>query len=105
MVAEIRAAGYGAQSDIDQNEQSDFRDAMSDMHKRDQYRDTMDFKREDAANKNANSRAKIDIDREKIAVQRDVANTNLEIARENKNKYDVESAKKRKETDKKNKKK
>ena len=105
MVAEIRAAGYGAQSDIDQNEQSDFRDAMSDMHKRDQYRDTMDFKREDAANKNANSRAKIDIDREKISVQRDVANTNLEIARENKNKYDVESAKKRKETDKKNKKK
>ena len=105
MVAEIRAAGYGAQSDIDQNEQSDFRDAMNDIQNRDQYRDTMDFKREEAANKNANSRAKLDVDREKIAVQRDVANTNLEIARENKNKYDIESVKKKKEKDKKDKKK
>jgi hypothetical protein len=35
----------------------------------------------------------MDIDREKLSVQRDVANTQLEIARENKNKYDVQSKK------------
>jgi hypothetical protein len=31
------------------------------------------------------------IEREKLATQRDIANKNLEIARENKNKYDVQS--------------
>jgi hypothetical protein len=48
MVAEIRAAGYGAQSDIDQNQQSDFQDAMQDMRKRDEYREQMNFKREES---------------------------------------------------------
>ena len=53
MVAEIRAAGYGAQSDLDQNQQSDFRDAMRDMENRDQYREQMDFKREESARKSS----------------------------------------------------
>jgi hypothetical protein len=45
MVAEIRSAGFGAKSDIDQNQMSDFRDAMRDIENRDQYREQMDFKR------------------------------------------------------------
>jgi hypothetical protein len=105
MVAEIRAAGYGAQSDIDQNQQSDFQDAMKDMQQRDQYREQMDFKREDAVNKNAMSRDKLAVEREKITATRDVANTNLEIARENKNQYDIASKKKNDQKDSKKKKK
>tara|TARA_R110001592_G_scaffold315323_2_gene591273 strand:- start:71349 stop:74129 length:2781 start_codon:yes stop_codon:yes gene_type:complete len=105
MVAEIRAAGYGSGSDVNQNQQSDFTDAMRDMQQRDQYQDQMQFKREDATNKNAMSRDKLAVEREKIAVQRDVASTNLEIARENKNVYDVSSKKKAEEKDKKKKKK
>jgi hypothetical protein len=31
------------------------------------------------------------IEQEKLSTQREIANTNLEIARENKNKYDVTS--------------
>jgi hypothetical protein len=103
MVAEIRAAGYGAQTDIDENQMSDFRDAMNDMQKRDQYREQMDFKREESINKNAQNRDKLAVEREKIAATRDVANTNLEIARENKNQYDVKSANKEKKKNKKNK--
>ena len=37
------------------------------------------------------------IDREKLNTQRQIAATNLEIARENKNKYDVQSKSKNKE--------
>ena len=98
MVAEIKAAGFGAQSDINQNEQSDFRDAMKDIEQRDQYREQMNFKREQAARTDATNDSKIDIERQKLSTQRQIANTNLEIARENKNKYDV-----KKGSDKKNK--
>jgi hypothetical protein len=100
-VAEIRAASYGGQVDINQNQQSDFQDAMQDIRKRDEYREQMNFKREEAANKNAHDQAKLGIDREKMATQRDVANTQLEIARENKNRFDVESSRKKKDEKKK----
>tara|TARA_R110001592_G_scaffold126655_4_gene338062 strand:+ start:9335 stop:12088 length:2754 start_codon:yes stop_codon:yes gene_type:complete len=93
-VAEIRAAGYGAQSDVDQNMQSDFTDAMKDMRQRDEYREQMNFKKEQASSDNANKRAKMDIDREKLNTQREIADKNLQIARENKNKYDVKPKKK-----------
>ena len=93
-VAEIRSAGYGAMQDIDENKQSDFQDAMKDIRERDQYREQMNFKREQATNDNSNKRAKMDIDREKLATQREIAAKNLEIARENKNKYDVKPKKK-----------
>ena len=93
MVAEIRASGYGAQSDIDQNQMSDFRDAMGDMQKREEYREQMNLKREESARKATIDQSKIDVEREKMATQRDIANTQLEIARENKNKYDVQKKK------------
>jgi len=95
-VAEIRAAGYGAQSDINENKESDFRDAMKDIRGRDQYREQMNFKREQAAVKNNATSQKLDLDREKLDTQRDIANKNLQIARENKNKYDVKGADKKK---------
>ena len=69
--------------------QSDFQDQMQDIRKRAEYRETMNFKRQEAATRNAMQTQKMDIEREKLATQRDIANKNLEIARENKNKYDV----------------
>ena len=88
MVAEIRAASYTGQSDIDQNQQSDFRDAMKDMQQREEYREQMNMKREENARKGSFDTKKLEIDREKLATQREIAQTNLQIARENKNKYD-----------------
>ncbi len=58
-VAEIRAASYGGQVDIDQNQQSDFKDAMDDIRRRDEYREQMNFKREESAQKNAVDQAKM----------------------------------------------
>ena len=94
MVAEIRAAGYGAQADIDQNQVSDFQDAMRDIENRDQYRDQMEFKREESARKGSYENSKLEVEKSKLATQREIANTNLEIARENKNKYDAPQSKK-----------
>lgn len=96
MVAEIRAAGYGSDSDINQNLQSDFKDRMDDMRKRSEYREQMDFKRQEAAIKNSQNNEKMNIEREKLATQREIASKNLEIARENKNKYDFKSEKDKK---------
>tara|TARA_Y100001937_G_scaffold72243_1_gene98259 strand:- start:2077 stop:4839 length:2763 start_codon:yes stop_codon:yes gene_type:complete len=95
-VAEIRASGYGAQMDINQNMQSDFKDAMDDMRKRDEYREQMNFKKEQTAVQNAAQQSKLAIDREKLATQRQIAEKNLEVARENKNRYDVQPAPKSK---------
>ncbi len=94
LVAEIRAAGYGAQADINENQQSDFQDAMRDMENRDQYRDQMEFKREESARKGSYENSKLEVEKSKLATQREIANTNLEIARENKNKYDAPKSKK-----------
>ena len=91
MVAEIRASGYGAQADVDQNQMSDFRDAMNDIQKRDQYREQMDLKREESVYKRSNDSEKLNIDRERLATQRDIADKQLQIARTNKNQYDVKS--------------
>ena len=62
-IAEIRSAGFGATSDINQNQVSDYQDAMKDIKE----------------------------------TTRDVANKDLEIARTNKNQYDVKASKKSKE--------
>jgi hypothetical protein len=89
MVAEIRASGYGAQTDVDQNQQSDFRDHMKDMQQREQYQDQMDFKRTQAGVKNSMDRQKMDMERQKMNTQRAVAENNLKIAKENKNRFDA----------------
>jgi hypothetical protein len=57
------------------------------------YREDINFKKEQAAVKNSMSKSKLDIDRERLATERDVANKQLEIARVNKNKYDVKGGK------------
>jgi len=95
-VAEIRSAGYGAGQDINQNEVSDFKDAMDDIKETSRYREQMDMKREENVMKQEAGRQKLNLDRDKLSTQRQVAQTNLEIARENKNKYDVESKKEKK---------
>lgn len=97
LVAEIRSAGYGAMQDIDQNMMSDYRDAMKDIKESTQYQEQMNFKREQSAMNNSMTQKKLDVERDRLATQRDVANTNLEIARENKNKYDVSSKSNNKE--------
>lgn len=89
LVAEIRAAGMGAGVDINQNQMSDYQDALAQIQKQQNYTDTMSFKREQEVNKNRTEAEKINIERERMNVQKEIADKQLQIARENKNKYDV----------------
>tara|TARA_R100001480_G_scaffold22125_2_gene32299 strand:+ start:3089 stop:5839 length:2751 start_codon:yes stop_codon:yes gene_type:complete len=89
LVAEIRAAGYGSMADIDKNMQSDFQDAMKDIRDTEQYQTQTDLQREKEVNRMNNESAKNQIEREKIQAQKEIADKQLQIARENKNKYDV----------------
>jgi hypothetical protein len=88
-VAEIRSAGYGATSDINQNQMSDYQDAMANIQKQDNYQDAMNFKREQEINKNSTNQQKLNITREELQTRKEIADKQLQIARENKNKYDA----------------
>jgi len=95
-IAEIRSAGYAAQADINQNQISDYRESMKDIQESTRYREQMNIKRDEMATRNTVERSKADVQKQKIAADLQIANTNLEIARENKNKYDVKSSKDKK---------
>ena len=93
-LAEIRSAGYGSMVDINQNQQSDYQDAMKDIRETTQYREQMNMKREENASKSAMEGSRLEVEREKIAAQKQIADTKLQIAKENKNKYDFPKKKK-----------
>ena len=95
-IAEIRSAGFGSQSDINQNQQSDFQDAMKDIRETTQYREQMNFKRQESATQSSQENNRLSVEREKIAASKQIADTKLQIARENKNKYDVKDSKDKK---------
>jgi len=95
LLAEIRAAGYGSMVDINQNQQSDYQDAMADIRESQRYQDQLSMKREENAAKSTMENNRLSVEREKIAAQRDIAQTKLDIARENKNKYDVQKSDKK----------
>ena len=86
--AQIKAAGYGSMQDINQNLQSDYADQMDIIRKSDEFQQTMGLKQQVQSTKEMNAREKLAIEREKIQAQRDMKNTELQIAKENKNKYD-----------------
>ena len=87
--AEIRSAGYGAQSDINLNQQSDYMDALAKIQTEQRYQDQMNLKREQVYSNRDTTNQKLSVEREKIQAQVQVANKELQIAKENKNKYDV----------------
>lgn len=91
--AEIKAAGYGSMQDINQNLQSDYVDQMDTIRKSDEFQQTMGLKQQVQSHKEMNAREKLAIEREKIQAQKDMKTTDLQIAKENKNKYDVSKTK------------
>jgi hypothetical protein len=95
-IAEIRAAGYGSAADINQNQVSDYQDAMKDIRQSTQYREQMDMKREQSVSKTSMENNRLAVEKEKINAQKEIADTKLQIARENKNKYDSPNPKDKK---------
>ena len=88
LIAEIRAAGYGSMVDLNENKQSDYVDAMDQIRQSEQYQEQTQMQRQKQSIDNQLKTEKNQIEREKIQAQKDIANTQLQIARENKNKYD-----------------
>ena len=88
-VAEIRSAGYGAGVDINQNQVSDYQDALEGIRQEQRYQDQINLKRESEMTKKEQGAQKLNIEREKLQTQREIADKQLQVARENKNKYDV----------------
>ena len=95
-LAEIKSAGFGSMVDINQNQVSDYQDAMKDIRETTQYREQMNMKREENASKSVMENSRLNVEREKISAQKQIADTKLQIAKENKNKYDSPKDKKKK---------
>jgi hypothetical protein len=93
LVAEIRAAGYGATSDVDKNEMSDYQDAMKDIRDTEQYQEQSGLQREKETNRMTIENQKGQLEREKIQAQKEIADKQLQIAQENKNKFDMKPGK------------
>jgi hypothetical protein len=93
LVAEIRAAGYGSMADINQNMVSDYNDAMKDIRATEQYQEQTGLQREKETNRMTIEAQKGQIEREKIQAQKEIADKQLQIAKENKNKFDVKPGK------------
>jgi hypothetical protein len=89
LVAEIRAAGYGSTADINQNQESDFKEAIKEIRDTEQYQEQTGLQREKEANRMTIESQKSQLEREKIQAQKEIADKQLQIARENKNKFDV----------------
>ena len=87
--SQIRSAGYGAMQDLNANAQSDYLDALDRIQETENYQATMDLSRQKEVNRQMESREKASIERQKIDAQKEIAQTQLKIAQENKNKYDV----------------
>ena len=87
--AEIKSAGYGAMQDINKNQVSDYQDALKDVRDSERYRSQMQMKRETESNKKLVQQQQMNLKKEELMSKERIENTKLQIAKENKNKYDV----------------
>ena len=94
--AQIRSAGFGAMQDIDKNNQSDYVDYMDNLRKTEEFQTAIGLKRQAQSAKENQFVQKMDLDRQKLQVQKDLKNKDVEIARTNKNQYDVKQKSKNK---------
>jgi len=88
LVAEIRASGFGAMQDMNENNQSDFKDAMDEMKQTTEYNETVNINQQKISDKVTENNQKADLKREDMTLKRDLKQVDLEIARENKNQFD-----------------
>lgn len=96
LAAEIKAAGYGAMQDLNNNAQSDFMDVLDEVRGTQEFQQTMNFNQQKEASKNAVNAEKNALAKAKIDAQLAMKNTDLKIAEVNKNQFDVKAAAKKK---------
>ena len=87
--AEIRSAGYGSMQDVNENKKSDYEDMLNRIQQSQQYQDSAGLQREKESNRMQENSSKLQLEREKLNVQKQIADTQLAIAMENKNRFDT----------------
>jgi hypothetical protein len=97
LVAEIRASGFGAMQDMNENKQSDFIDNMTKLKQTEQYQETINIQQQKANDNRSQQSQKLDMKREEMSLKRELKNKDVQIAQENKNQYDMKTSKKDKE--------
>lgn len=93
LVAEIRASGFGAMQDMNQNQQSDFIDNMTKLKQTEQYQQTVDIQQQKANNSQTQHQEKMNLQREKMAHEKELKEKDVMIAKENKNRFDLPPSK------------
>ena len=88
-IAEIRSAGYTAMKDFNENSQSDYIDSLEYLDKKRAKQEDLTLRREQELNRNSREMEKISIKQQELNTRKDIAEKELAIARENKNKYDA----------------
>ena len=96
LISEIKSSGFGSTSDMDGNGQNDFLDAMDGIRKTDAYIDTVGIQEKKANNDAKFKGEEINLKREDMQLKRDLKQTDLAIARENKNSFDNKDKKEKK---------
>lgn len=91
MVAQIRAAGYTATQDYNQNKENDYSDFMKEMRASDEFKQTMEGEKERRTIQKEANNNRENIKREELNLKREVAQKQLEIAKINKNRFDIPS--------------
>lgn len=91
LVAEIKASGYGAMQDVNQNLQSDFADQMDKIRQSEEYEQSMNFDREKEVNKSNQFAQKVNLEKERMQHENRMKDMDMQIAQENKNRFDAPS--------------
>ncbi len=92
-VAEIRAASGTGLVDIDKNQQSDYIDTLEYLDKKEMRDKDSQLRREDMSNKMISEQKQLNIKEKELQSRERIADKQLQIAKENKNKYDVKNKK------------
>lgn len=87
-IAEIRAAGYGAMQDINENKQSDYLDSLEYLDKRQERQNNQLMNEKRETNRMIENQQSNDLKRQEIQTRKEIADKQLQIALANKNKYD-----------------
>jgi hypothetical protein len=89
----IKAAGFGAMQDINENKVSDFQDVLKDIEKTSAHEETMSFNKEKETNNNKLGERKLDIEQQKVDVAKQDSENKVTIARENTSKSEINAKK------------
>jgi hypothetical protein len=88
LVAEIRAAGMAGAVDLNKNSQSDFLDILESIKGSQEFKQNIDLQTKKEESKTAQDEARNQIEREKMETQMKMKEMDVQIAKENKNKFD-----------------